>query len=279
MPFKAKADYVGEYDRTGIPLLNYHGALGLQYNPIAIAEYGLGNYNFYKRGEDSSRLRNFVTVSDWLVGNLEKNASGLWVWHNHFDWEYRTPLKAPWYSALAQGQGISLLVRAHKETKNIAYLDASERAFQAFLNNVDQGGVVFIDEDGRPWFEEYVVSPPTHILNGFIWACWGVYDYFLATGDPRAKQLFDSAIQTLVMNLGRYDVGFWSLYEQSGTALKMLASPFYHHLHVVQLNILYQLTGEEIFQRYAERWTRYQHSKLNRMVALAHKTVFKLLYY
>ena len=43
-----------------------------------------------------------------------------------------------------------------------------------FLKDIDEGGVVYADEDGHTWFEEYIVSPPTHILNGFIWASWGV---------------------------------------------------------------------------------------------------------
>src|ERR1700733_4209128 len=41
MPFSEKADYIGPYDPSGIPLLNYHGNIGLQYNPIAIAQWGL----------------------------------------------------------------------------------------------------------------------------------------------------------------------------------------------------------------------------------------------
>lgn len=49
MPFIAKAGYSGRYDSSGIPLLDYHGKIGLQYNPIAIAQYGLGNYNLYCR--------------------------------------------------------------------------------------------------------------------------------------------------------------------------------------------------------------------------------------
>ena len=106
MTFTAKADYPGAYDQAGIPLLNYHGKVGTQYNPIAIAQYGLGNYNLFHRTGDAERRRKFLAVADWLVTNLEQNLAGLWVWNHHFDWEYRTSLKAPWYSALAQGQGI-----------------------------------------------------------------------------------------------------------------------------------------------------------------------------
>jgi len=279
MPFIAKADYLGQYDENGIPMLDYHGSVGLQYNPIAIAQYGLGNYNLYCRTKEEERKSKFLNSADWLVENLEETPQGTKVWNHHFDWEYRTPLKAPWYSALAQGQGISLLVRAYVETNNGVYLDCAQRAFESFLKTTDQGGVISVDEAGYTWFEEYIVSPPTHILNGFIWASWGVYDYFLATGEPVAEQLFKQAVQTLAANLRRYDVGFWSLYEQSGTRLKMLASPFYHQLHIVQLMVLYRLTKEDVFRKYALRWERYGQSRIKRTVALVHKAIFKILYY
>jgi hypothetical protein len=279
MLFAGKADYRGQYDSAGIPLLDYRGTLGLQYNPIAIAQYGLGNYNLFCRTREAERRRRFLAVADWLVSNLERNPAGLWVWNHHFDWEYRSPLKAPWYSALAQGQGISLLVRAHHETARAEYIDAAERAFASFLKSVDQGGVAYVDERGDVWLEEYIVSPPTHILNGFIWASWGVYDYFLVTREPRAQQLFEQAVRTLAANLQRYDAGFWSLYEQSGTWLKMLASPFYHHLHIVQLEVLYRLTGEVIFKRYSAQWDGYRQNRAKRTVALGYKVIFKLCYY
>ena len=77
----------------------------------------------------------------------------------------------------------------------------------------------------------------------------------------------------------RYDVGFWSLYEQSGTWLKMLASPFYHRLHIVQLEVLYRLTGESVFKKYASQWESYRRSRPKRTVALGYKVIFKLCYY
>jgi len=319
MPFTAKADYPGQYDQNGIPLLNYHGRVGLQYNPIAIAQYGLGNYNLFCRAthpvianpagakghaegspetqspsqvgdcflagaprndtESEQRRRKFLAAADWLVANLERNPAGLWVWNHHFDWEYRTPLKAPWYSALAQGQGISLLVRAHRETENSLYLETAQRAFATFLKTTDEGGVTRVDDRGYTWFEEAIVDPPTHILNGFIWAAWGVYDYHLHTGDQDAEHLFAEAVRTLKDNLHCFDAGFWSLYEQSGTRMKMLASLFYHHLHIVQLQVMHRLTGEPIFADYARRWEAYRRDPFKRTLALAYKALFKLLYY
>lgn len=279
MLFAEKAGYQGAYDSSGVPQLDYHGHIGLQYNPIAIAQYGLGNYNLFRRSTDPERRRKFFVAADWLCSHLERNARGLAVWNHHFDWEYRDTLKAPWYSALAQGQAISLLVRAHKESGDPRYLDAAQRALECFYKTTTEGGVAFADDSGDLWFEEYIVSPPTHILNGFIWASWGVYDYYLATKDNSARDLFSRAVRTLLHNLDRYDLGFWSLYEQSGTRLPMVASAFYHRLHIVQLRIMHRLTGAEKFSQFADRWESYTCSRTNRTRALCYKSAFKLCYY
>ncbi len=281
MSFSGKADYTGQFDSVGIPLLDYHGAVGLQYNPIAIAQYGLGNFNYYCRTGDDQRREKFISAADWLVKNLEQNPAGLWVWNHHFDWEYRSLLKAPWYSALAQGQGLSILVRAYQDTDNRQYLDSAQLAFESFLKKLDEGGVSYLDENGFVWFEEYIVLPlpPTHVLNGFIWASWGIYDYYLATGDPQAKKLFDEVIRTLESNLRDFDNGFWSLYEQSGTRLKMIASPFYHRLHIVQLHVMFLLSGREIFQHYKTCWENYLQKPGNRAYAMGYKGIFKFFYY
>jgi heparosan-N-sulfate-glucuronate 5-epimerase len=289
MLFAEKADYRGAYDAFGIPQLDYRGKIGRQYNPIAIAQYALGNYNLFLRTGDAERRRKFFLVADWLCAHLEQNAHGLSVWNHQFDWEYRDTLKAPWYSALAQGQGISALVHAHKESGDARYLEAATRALASFYQPIDGGGVAFTDESGDLWFEEYIVSPTTHILNGFIWAMWGIYDYWLATKDNSAQELFSRAVRTLLHNLERYDLGFWSLYEQSGTRLPMVASPFYHRLHIVQLRVLQRLTASgngglgltenDTFARVAERWESYVRSRANRTRALCYKSAFKLLYY
>src|SRR5581483_10643443 len=168
---------------------------------------------------------------------------------------------------------------AHAETGIGDYLYAAQRAFASFLLPVEDGGVTFTDTRGDLWFEEYIVSPPTHILNGFIWASWGVYDYFLASGDPTAKSIFEQAVRTLLANIDHYDMGFWSLYEQSGTKLQMVASPFYHRLHIAQLRVMHRLSGEQKFADVADRWEDYGQSRANRTRALCYKGAFKVCYY
>jgi heparosan-N-sulfate-glucuronate 5-epimerase len=279
MLFREKADYAGHYDTNGIPMLDYRGAIGLQYNPIAIAQWGLANYNIFCETRYESRRKNALKAADWLAANLEQNSQGLWVWNHHFDWEYRDTLKAPWYSGLAQGQGVSLLLRTCAEAPSQNYLEAARRAFVPLTKPIREGGVLFEDDEKNLWIEEYIVDPPTHILNGFIWALWGVFDFWLALTDSTARQVYERGVQTLFHNLVSYDTGYWSLYELSGTRLKMLASPFYHRLHITQLRVMANLAGDRCFADFADRWQNYANRPANRVRALVEKSVFKLLHY
>lgn len=279
MPFLAKAEYSAHLDQDGIPLLDYHGTIGTQYNPIAIAQFGLGNFNLFKRSGEEEYKRKFLLAADWLKVNLVENESGVPVWTHNFDFEYQEGLKSPWYSGLAQGQGLSVLVRAYQLTKNEEYVEAANQAFISFELTLSEGGVIDRDQDNYLWIEEYIVSHPTHILNGFIWALWGVYDYYLLTKSKTAKRIFDEAIITLRDNLPRYDTGSWSLYDLSDLKLKMIASPFYHQLHIVQLSIMHAIAGDEIFLDYAKRWDSYLERPFYRWKALIQKILFKVFYY
>ncbi|MCF7870433.1 MAG: D-glucuronyl C5-epimerase family protein, partial [Candidatus Omnitrophica bacterium] len=146
MTFFDKAGYSGPFDQNGIPLLDYHGKIGKQYNPIAIAQYGLGNYNLHKRNRGNISYEKFIKSANWLLENLETNEYGIKVWNHKFNWEYFQILQAPWYSALAQGQGISLLIRAYIELKEDKYKEAADKAFKSLVTKIEDGGVLFIDE-------------------------------------------------------------------------------------------------------------------------------------
>jgi hypothetical protein len=59
----------------------------------------------------------------------------------------------------------------------------------------------------------------------------------------------------------------------------MLASPFYHHLHIVQLRVMSMLTGDARLAAIADRWEGYAQRRGNRTRALVEKSIFKLLHY
>ncbi len=279
MPFVQKAHYAGPFDEKGVPLLNYHGTIGVQYNPIAIAQYGLGQLELYLRTKKEDHALRVKAIADWLTSELKPNSFGVPVWQHHFDFEYTQVLRKPWYSGLAQGQGISLLLRAHRLTREEKYQDAALRAFRSFEKPVSQGGVLFEDSEKDPWIEEYITDPPTHILNGMIWALWGIYDLWKMQGHAGAGQLWIRCLQTLSKNLSRFDSGFWSLYDLSSLPLKNLASPFYHRLHLVQLEVLFHLTQNPVFEDFLLCWQSYPKKPLHRYRAFMHKALFKLFYF
>ena len=190
MQFHEKANFEATLDDKGIPMLDYQGSIGLQYNPIAIAQWGLGNYNLWYKYKSKNSLGKFFSSADWLVKNLEDNKYGLKVWMHYFDFEYRDTLKSPWYSGLAQGQGVSVLARAYKESNNLIYKDAAFKAIEVFKVPIELGGVNYCDSNGNNWIEEYIVSPPTHILNGFMWGLWGLYDLSICFKNKQIKKSF-----------------------------------------------------------------------------------------
>lgn len=279
MTFAGKAAYPGPFDADGVPRLDYHGTIGVQYNPIAIAQYGLAHYNLFEERGGEDHRRKFLAQADWLVRSLELNPKGFNVWNHHFDFDYRERLIAPWYSGLAQGQGLSALARAYQLTGDERYLDAMRKAYAVFEREGAQGGVLFTEPSGDVWIEEYIVTPPSHILNGFFWALWGLRDYIFITEDKSARRLFDACVGTIERNLSKYDNGFWSLYELSPTFIPMITSRYYHGLHITQLRVTEKMTGRETFGRYAVKWAEYGDKRGNRALSLAQKCLFKVFYY
>ena len=279
MTFAGKANYQGPFDKQGIPLLNYHGKVGKQYNPIAIAQYALAHYNLASSKGNIVYQDKFLDNAEWLLHHLVKTPQGTYLWPHYFDFEYFRPLKAPWFSGLAQGQGLSVLVRGFAETGDTKYKSAAARVFESLSLTINEGGVLYVDDQDCVWIEEYLVDPPTHILNGFLWALWGVYDYFLLTRSRGAKELFDTCTKTVLAYLPNYDAGFWSYYELTPQRIKSIASPFYHRLHIVQMHIMHRLTGLPEFRQCADRWEKYAKNSLYRTMALIYKAGFKLAYY
>ena len=78
------------------------------------------------------------------------------MWPYNFD--YPTyELKAPWYSAMAQGLGIEVLIAAYKITDDDKYLHEARLAANALLVPIEENGVaIYLNNgDNGIWFEEY----------------------------------------------------------------------------------------------------------------------------
>jgi len=250
-------DFRYSFDADNIPRVDYGAEIGLRYNAITIAQYGLfclQKYSFSKNPTDQQRALN---CADWLIDNAREwhNGSAAWVYNFDLDF-YRTP--APWISAMAQGEGISLLLRAYLLKAKSDYIDIARKAIRTFHYPVSDGGVVDYLEDVHIVFEEYPVQPPVHVLNGHIFALLGLYDYACFFDDQEIMDLVHNGLDTIEKKWQMWDVGFWTLYDLHTT--RRLASRMYHELHIRQMRLLAELFHRESFYLIAQRWTDMQKS-------------------
>src|SRR5262249_53074048 len=164
-------------------------------------------------------------------------------------------LRAPWVSALAQGAAISVLLRGYQLWLDAKLLDDAAAMFEGMERPLEVGGIRVQGWCGPLWFEEYPMTPPGHVLNGFIFALWGIVDFARVTGDEKAWRWWHEGVLTLKSHLPEFDCGFWSLYD---LRYRELAALHYHQkIHPAQLEAMYALTGDKAFLHYANRWRRF----------------------
>ena len=261
------------FDSKGIPYRIYRD-VGKQYNPTRVAGYALANWNAFLATKREEFRDNFLRQAGWFVQAAKPRGEAL-VWEYNFD--LGSQLKSPWISGMAQGEALSVLTRAYKLTKDFNYVKVAEKAVRIMRIPIDEGGVLGYYIDGGPCIEEYpyLQGEPLHVLNGFIYALFGLYDYISVTSDSGFKTFYQECIEALSRNLWRYDLGYWTRYDLASDAINP-ASYNYHDLHIAQLEALYNLTGMEVFIEYAARWRNYQKKFKNRLRALMAKTTYRI---
>lgn len=274
--FSTKTKYAGPFDPCGVPLLNYRGRIGLQYNPCAVAQYALGWYSRCCKGNSIAKYK-FIKFAKWLADNLHRDTKGHGYWYYQFDLP-SYGVKAPWISALAQGQGISALLRAYRITKNAYYLDSAVYACNTLISKVEDGGTLRI-YDGRYFLEEVVTNKLTAILDGMIFAIFGLQDFCFVKSTIESNYILKKCYDTLIDILPLYDLGFWSRADLHQDTPPMISSHFYHGLHIAQLRVLENLTGIRTFGIYAKCWQKHLNSRPKRIKAWILKAFFKLRYY
>ena len=251
------------FDENGIAMVDYGGSIGIQYNPVTISQYALYNYHQYFDSGNETAKETFFNQADWLVEHARQKANYT-VWEYEFDWNYYN-MTDPFVSAMAQGLGVSVLVRAYNLSMNAVYLNTVHSSINAFEVEMDEGGVRYTDSDGI-WFEEYADEncKISKVLNGFIFSLFGLYE--VSGYSSKADELFWVGTNTLASNIHRYDTGSWSCYDLLG----LKASEGYHKLHVKQLQTMYDITGDEIFLEYSNLFHSYQTPNQKTLFAKIH---------
>lgn len=213
------------YLEGGIAKIKKEGEV--YFHPVLVSQYALENWEIWLNTADHKNYTIFIRHADALLRNQEIINDKFGVWYYNFDWP-SGGMKAPWVSAMAQGQAISVLIRAWQVTGEGKYLETARLSVESFKVDISDGGVKNTKGD-LVYYEEYpklvnaenissfqeVLGSSEQTLNGFIFAIFGLYDYYLATGDYGVQKLFDEGIKTLKTDINSYDLGVISAYDQT----------------------------------------------------------------
>ena len=245
-------------DDEGVPLHNFRGTLN--YHPVHLAQRGLKFLAIYKNTGDKSYYERLVKTIEKLEGISLKVDSAIYFPYT-FNFALhgcrKETMRPPWYSGMAQGQALSLIIRTYESTGEKKYLDLSHRLFKSFTNLKGEGyepWISCVDAEGNLWLEEYPMELPCFTLNGMIFGIYGIYDYYRITNNELAKEYLLASLLTIKKNIHKFrhkgGVSYYCLKHQNFNA----TNPEYHKVHIRQLGMLYKFTGDEYFKEMQEKF-------------------------
>ena len=188
-----------------------------------LGTFGKAN-GYYLSGHENSNLRQLLSE---VLPLATKRAGGI-AWEYMFQFDGGRP---PWTSGLSQGTALQVLARAWSRFKEPELLTAAQQALGIFQTSPSSG--VRVKTSAGAEYAEYTYAPSDRILNGFIQAVVGLYDYTQITGDPLGLELFEAGDAEARVETPRYDTGAWSLYDQyseSNLNYHELLTEFLQHL-------------------------------------------------
>jgi hypothetical protein len=171
-----------------------------------LGTFGEAN-GYYLSGNQNASLRQVLNEALALA---TQRAGGI-AWEYMFRFDGGSP---PWTSGLSQGTALQVLARAWARLKEPAYLSGAQQALRLFTVAPPSG--VSVNAGSGSLYAEYTYAPGDRILNGFIQALVGLYDYTAITKDPLGLRLFEAGDSQARALVPRYDTGAWSLYDQYG---------------------------------------------------------------
>jgi len=179
----------------------YYPGQGVQIQWLAT----FGEGNGYYANHRNTQLRQLLAEAIPLAA---QRAGGI-AWEYMFQFDGGAP---PWTSGLSQGTALQLLARAYSRLHEPAYLLAAQQALHLFQVPPPRG--VALATPAGSLYVEYTFNPGDRILNGFIQALVGLYEYTSVTKDPLGEQLFEAGDAEARALVPSYDTGAWSLYDQ-----------------------------------------------------------------
>ncbi|MGO9247213.1 MAG: D-glucuronyl C5-epimerase family protein [Solirubrobacteraceae bacterium] len=199
----------------------YYAGQGIQIQWLGT--FGEAN-GYYLSGHENESLRELLSE---VIPLATQRAGGI-AWEYMFKFDGGSP---PWTSGLSQGTALQVLARAWGRFKEQTYLTAAQQALGIFETPPPQG--VQVKTPAGAEYAEYTYSPSDMILNGFIQADVGLYEYASITKDPLGLKLFEEGDAQARAQTPHYNTGAWSMYDQYGESdlnYHELLTEFLQHL-------------------------------------------------
>jgi hypothetical protein len=199
----------------------YYGGQGIEIQWLGT--FGEAN-GYYLSGHENANLHQLLGE---VLPLATKRAGGI-AWEYMFQFDGGTP---PWTSGLSQGTALQVFARSWSRFKEPALLTAAQQALGIFETPPPNG--VLVKTPAGSNYAEYTYAPSDRILNGFIQAVVGIYDYTQITKDPLGLKLFEAGDAEARAETPRYDTGAWSQYDQyseSNLNYHELLTEFLQHL-------------------------------------------------
>jgi hypothetical protein len=179
----------------------YYPGQGIQVQWLGT--FGRANGLFQQTGHDDE-LRGLL---DEALGLATARAGGV-AWESLFHFDHGAP---PWVSGLSQGTALQALSRAASRLGEPRYFDAARAALGIFRTPPPEG--VRVDTPVGAHYLQYSFAPALHIINGFIQALNGLYDFATFANDAEGHALFAAGEAQARVELPTFDTGAWSLYQ------------------------------------------------------------------
>jgi hypothetical protein len=168
-----------------------------------LGTFGRANGLFQATGHDD-QLR---ALLDEALGLAAPRAGGI-AWESLFQFDHGRP---PWVSGMSQGTAIQALSRAAVRLNEPRYFEAARAALGIFRTAPPEG--VRVDTPVGADYVQYSFNPGLRILNGFVQALNGLFDFAALANDPEGGALFAAGEAQARVAVPTFDTGAWSLYQ------------------------------------------------------------------
>lgn len=235
-------------DSNMIPWRTYY--FGTFRNPVTICSFAFGFHQQYLQTGDETACQAFLNNVNWLYKNRDRN----FYLHFDFDWHHFPDLRLPagWISAMAQAGALGAMSMAYHLTEDPIYLHGANGFFSTLMINTDTYWCFGVDEENYYWLEEYPNEDFCHVLNGMLYALWGIWDYYVISENPDALALFSASIRTIADHYPEWNISHknHSLYCRHQCAYEA-----YHKVQVGQLQKYYDFFKIPEFKEAIELFT------------------------